>query len=116
MDVKNITVISALAIALVLSLVATQSAFATSGTLAIVADTTLTEDHYGNVAIAADGVTLDCAGYSITSAVSGSGIGVHMNERSDSTVQNCVIIDFGRGILVEESSGINLLDNTAEDV
>jgi hypothetical protein len=49
---------------LVLGLMPTVSA--TSGTLVITSNTTLTEDHAGEIVIAADGVTLDCAGHLVT--------------------------------------------------
>jgi len=51
-------------VGLALSIAPTASA--TTGTLAITGDTTLTEDHLGNVVVAADGVTLDCAEHSIS--------------------------------------------------
>lgn len=41
------------------------SVTATTGTLIITSDTTLTEDHFGNVQIAASNVTLDCADHTI---------------------------------------------------
>ena len=36
-----------------------------SGPLTITRDTTLTEDHHGSIAIAANAVTLDCAGHAV---------------------------------------------------
>ena len=46
-------------------LVLAAPAHATSGTLVITSSTTLTEDHFGHIVIAADNVTLDCAGHTV---------------------------------------------------
>ncbi len=51
-------------VALALSVIA-PPATASSGTLVITSDTTLTEDHHGNIVIEADNVTLDCAGHTV---------------------------------------------------
>lgn len=55
---------AAAAIALALTVIPS-SATATSGTLIITSNTTLTEDHQGNIHIAADNVTLDCANHTV---------------------------------------------------
>jgi hypothetical protein len=55
----RLLIVAALVVA---SLVSAGTASATSGTLVITSNTTLTEDHTGNIVIGADGVTLDCAG------------------------------------------------------
>lgn len=47
------------------SLVVAPTTSATSGTLVITADTVLSEDHVGHIVIAADNVTLNCAGYTV---------------------------------------------------
>ena len=54
-------------------------------TLIVTADTTLTEDHDGNVVLDADGVTLDCNGRTVTGA--DAGIGILLVERNGVTVQ-----------------------------
>ena len=43
-----------------------QSLLATTGDLDIMEDNTLTEDHLGNIIIGKNGITLDCAGFSVT--------------------------------------------------
>ena len=52
-------------VALALVAVVAPPATASSGTLVITSDTTLTEDHQGNIVIEADNVTLDCAGHTV---------------------------------------------------
>ncbi len=46
----------------------------TSGTLVITTNTKLGANHDGNIIIAADNVTLDCAGHTVTGAGVGYGI------------------------------------------
>jgi parallel beta-helix repeat protein len=54
---------AAAVVALTLALGILPAASASTGTLIITTNTTLTEDHYGNILIAASNVTLDCAGH-----------------------------------------------------
>ncbi len=61
-------------------------AHATTGTLTINADTTLTEDHYGSIIIGTDDITLDCGGHSVTGP--GSGNGILLIRRTGVTVKN----------------------------
>lgn len=68
---------------------------------------TLSQDIYGNVVVADDGITLDGAGH----RVSGGPVGVIMSDRQDVTVQNLVIGDTPTGISVRRSVRIQLLDN-----
>ena len=68
---------------------------------------TLSQDIYGNVVVADDGITLDGAGHRI----SGGPVGVIMSDRQDVTVQNLVIGDTPTGISVRRSVRIHLLDN-----
>jgi hypothetical protein len=48
---------------------ASWSAAAGSGPLTITANTTLTEDQVGPITVAANGVTLDCAGHNVSGPV-----------------------------------------------
>lgn len=79
---------------------------ATTGTLVITTDTTLTEDHDAGSAdvgiiLAADDITLDCAGY----GVSGTGsVGVYVDGHDGTTVENCTVTGFTAGIQVFGSS------------
>lgn len=77
--------------------------WATSGILVITTDTTLAEDHNGNVVIGADAVTLNC-GYHVVEG-NGSGIGIDVNGRFVVKVQNCTVQNFETGISL---SGSNL--------
>ena len=84
---------------------------ATSGILTITADTTLSEDHQGEIVIDADGVTLDCDGYKVVG--SGEENGIKISERSDVTLRDCRVSGFVRGVLVNVSSQIDLQGNEA---
>ncbi len=87
---------------------------ATTGTLVVSADTTLTENHNGNIVIDADGVTLDCAGFSVTG--SGSGSGIVLATKTGVTVKNCNVTGFIVGIFLLSFSNSNTLtDNTASN-
>ena len=82
----------------------------TFGTLVIASNTTLTEDHEGNIVIEADNVTLDCAGHTI----SGPGDnGIFFQFRTGVTVKNCRVTGFTFGILVDDSTNFALMDNVA---
>lgn len=75
----------------------------------ITVNTTLTEDQFGPITIAGDGVMLDCAGHNII----GPGfVGVYLPNRTGVTVRNCQISGFGRDIFLEGGSGNSLLGNT----
>lgn len=49
-----------------LPMLTTSPAYASSGTMVIMTDTTLTEDHQGNILLNANKVTLDCAGHTVS--------------------------------------------------
>ncbi len=106
--------VSLLALAVVLSTVVTLPVHstATTSTLIITSDTTLTEDHYGDIIIGADDITLDCAGFSVIG--SGSGYGIFLLERSGVHIRNCLVRDFVAGFAVIVSYDNTLNANTAE--
>ena len=98
--------------------------WATTGTLTITTDTTLTEDHFGNIVIAADGVTLDCAGFNVVGT--GTGTGISVSGRTGVTVKNGNVRGFttfgfavynngagGGGFSIQESSFNTFTENTA---
>jgi len=60
-----------------------------TGPMTIIDDTTLTENHDGNIIIGANRLTLNCAGYMVSSLVSGTGIGIDLNNRTKVTIKNC---------------------------
>ena len=74
---------------------------ATVGTLTITGSTTLTDDHHGNVVVAADDVTLDCDGHTIKG--SGTGVGASKDGRVGVTVLNCNVLGFLVGFSLEGS-------------
>ncbi len=83
---------------------------ATTGTMTITSDTTLDEDHDGNVVIDADGVTLNCRGHAITGV--GDGVGILLAGRSGVTIKGCAVSNFGIGILGDSSAGNTMKKNT----
>lgn len=91
------TIGTGLAALMLLALPLAPPASATSGTLFITTDTTLTEDHEGSIVIAADAVTLDCAGHAVTGV--GPGSGILIQDRSDVSVRNCKVSGFDNGIV-----------------
>ncbi len=78
-----------------------------SGTLIITSNTTLAEDHYGNILIAADNVTLDCAGHTVFGpGLSGFSGGIEVDGRAGITVRRCAVTGFDvNGIFAGGSSG-----------
>src|SRR5215216_5128083 len=82
----------------------------TFGTLYVSTDTTLTENHDGNVVVTADNVTLDCGGYLISGALP---VGIRLENTTNVTVQNCHVSWFERGFLVLNSVRNTLAGNTA---
>lgn len=81
---------------------------ATTGDLWITASTTLTEDHQGSIQIAASGVTLDCAGHT----VSGSAFaGIRLDNVSSVTIRNCTVTGFSFGFFVSASNGNQLVND-----
>jgi parallel beta-helix repeat protein len=78
----------------------------TPETLVITSDTTLTTDHQGSIVIGANDVTLDCAGYSVIGPGSDPEVvdGIVIDGHSGVTVRNCVVQQFGYGIVVRNSS------------
>ena len=99
-------VLAALGVMVLVALVAAVPAGATTGTMYVNASTTLTEDHQGNIFIAADNVTLDCAGHSVISAASqrGTGVGIAALGRANVTIRNCRVSGFAHGISLAGSN------------
>ena len=90
------------AFALVLGLFPTAMASATTGTMLVAADTTLAEDHNGQIQVTVDNVTLDCAGHKVTGIGSGNGIEL---DGATVTVRNCDVSGFRNGILLGDAGG-----------
>jgi parallel beta-helix repeat protein len=86
---------------------------ATSGTLILTSDTTLTEDHQGNIIIDADGITLDCAGHRILG--SGEQAGIFVQYRTGVTIRNCQASGFLDGFFVARSSQVWLEGNQSNE-
>jgi len=83
----------------------------TVGTLAIIADTTLTENHEGNIIIVVNDVTLDCDGFPVSGT--GSGEGIALVGRTEVTVKNCQVTNFSTSFFLGNSDGNVLTDNTS---
>lgn len=97
-------------LALALAAALPSSAQAAACPTPITTGTVLTADCDGSIDITADGVTLDCAGYTITGA--GAGSGILLDGRTGVTVKNCNVTGFSFGIVLQDSSGNTLSDNT----
>ncbi|MDQ3256578.1 MAG: right-handed parallel beta-helix repeat-containing protein [Acidobacteriota bacterium] len=79
-------------------------AWATTGTLTITTNTTLTEDHIGGtIIIAADNVTLNCAGHFVLGPPERNVDGIRLDGRTGVTVENCRVAFFQRGISLTAS-------------
>ena len=84
----------------------------TFGTLTITSDTTLTEDHFGHIVIAADDVHLDCDGRFVLSSA-GEGVGILVEGRSGVHIQGCHVAGFETGFRLDDSPGNTLTQNEA---
>jgi parallel beta-helix repeat protein len=98
--------------AVALALAVGPNASATSGTLVITANTTLTEDHNGTISIWADDVTLDCADHRISGPGSA---GIRIDSRRGITVRNCDVSGFFHGIVMLGASETTVSGNRAHD-
>lgn len=77
------------------TIVAADDAAETTGTMVLTQSTTLTADHAGNIRIAADGVTLDCAGHTVHGpGVDGFNGGIDFTNLRDVTIRRCVVTGF----------------------
>lgn len=78
--------------------------------LVITASTVLTRDRLGPLVIAANGITLDCAGHAVLGT---GGIGILLDSRSGVTVRNCRVSGFDTGFYLERAHGNRLVENVA---
>lgn len=78
--------------------------------LVITASTVLTRDRLGPLVIAANGITLDCAGHAVLGT---GGIGILLDSRSGVTVRNCRVSGFDTGFYLERAHGNRLVGNVA---
>jgi len=87
----------------------------TTGTLIITEDTTLTEDHLDRIVVVANGVTLDCKGFSVTGSGRFSGVGISIFS-TGVTIKECHVSNFFEGFRLHPSSSDNILiRNTANN-
>ena len=79
-----------------LPMLTTSPAQASSGTMVITTNTTLTEDHWGNILVDASKVTLDCAGHTVSGpGVPGFNGGIEVaGGLSGVTVRRCKVTGF----------------------
>src|SRR6476619_2328660 len=89
------TLIVALAGILLAAALGTGSAAASTGTLVVTSNTTLTEDHHGNILIEGDNITLDCAGHTVFGpGITGFFGGIVVAGGSGVTVRGCTVTGF----------------------
>ena len=78
------------------------------------ASITLSQDCVGSMTIVKSGITLNCAGHTVSGSGAGSGIwlgrGIH-----DVTVKNCVVTQFGHGFFLVGASSNTLASNIAKN-
>ena len=74
----------------------TSSAVASSGTLHVTTSTTLTEDHYGNILVEGNNITLDCAYRTVFGPGGASGLygGINIANSTGVTVKRCLVTGF----------------------
>jgi parallel beta-helix repeat protein len=91
----------------------TSFVMASSGTLHITSSTTLTEDHYGNVLIEGNNITLDCAGRTVSGpGVEGFSGGIQVQFSTSITVKRCKVTAFGvNGIYAVDSNNSRYENN-----
>ena len=77
----------------------------------VTATCTLTVDLTDSVVMAADGMTLDCDGHSITGV--GGDVGIELSGRTGVVITNCTVTNFDDGISLTNSDGNTLINNTA---
>jgi len=109
------TILRTVPFVVMLVLASAVPASATSGTLYISSDTTLTEDHHGSIVIAADDVTLDCAGHSLIGPnAEGPDSGIVVVQHSDVTIKDCIVRGFASyGFELVSVTNSTLVGNTA---
>jgi parallel beta-helix repeat protein len=91
----------------------TGSAAASTGTLIVTANTTLAEDHHGNILIEGDNVTLDCAGHTVFGpGTSGFAGGIQVAGGSGLMIRRCTVTGFTvNGIYAFGASHGRYIDN-----
>jgi len=97
--------------ALVFTLLMPVYAFATTGTMIVTTNTVLTEDHFGNIVVSANGITLDCKDFKVKG--SGTGYGIDIVGRSGVSVRFCHTENFGVGFRLQDSSNSILFKNSS---
>ena len=70
----------------------TTPGMASSGTLHLTSNTTLAEDHYGNIVIEGDNVTLDCANHTVFGPSASPSAGLIQVAANGVTVRRCTVI------------------------
>ncbi|MFQ6064187.1 MAG: NosD domain-containing protein [Candidatus Bathyarchaeia archaeon] len=74
---------------------------------------TFIDDIYDTIVVERDNTVVDGAGYKVQGT--GSGIGVHLNNRDNVTVKNMKIEEFQFGVRLDQSSNNKILENTIEN-
>jgi parallel beta-helix repeat protein len=72
---------------------------------------TLTQDVGESIQIDSDGVTLDCAGYTVAGI--GTGYGILISGKTNVAIENCAVRNFSYGIYLDSSNYNNLTNNNA---
>jgi len=83
------------------------------GQTIITTDTTLTQDHIGSIIIDADGITLDCGGFTVSGT--GSGNGIALDNKTGVTVKKCNVEGFNHGFRIDDSNYNTFTQNISEN-
>jgi parallel beta-helix repeat protein len=111
-EVRFWSLVSAAAMMIALVLVPSVASADTSGTLLVTSDTTLTQDHVGDIWFVADNVTLDLAGDAFTRTREDFGI-LLVGSSQNAFVANTVDLSTAEGILLDGASNGNIFQANA---
>ncbi len=90
---------------------------ATSGDMFVGADKSLIQNHDGQIIIIADGITLDCAGHTVTgSGTAAVETGINILKHTGVTVKNCHVRQFNVGIGLDEANANTVTNNSVSNV
>ena len=87
------------------------TANATTGTMVVTQNTVLTEDQFGQITMAADNITLDCAGFQVVGGNWYDAIGILLEGRTGVVVKDCRVSGFYNGVVLLHSSGNTITGN-----
>ena len=79
--------------------------------MVVTQNTVLTEDQFGQITMAADNITLDCAGFQVVGGNWYDAIGILLEGRTGVVVKDCRVSGFYNGVVLLHSSGNTITGN-----